>query len=410
MARRYHPTLSALATCLALASQAACGDSGDGDKDTATTPADTSGDGSDTAVESDTASGDDADTGTPPTDATTPDDVDATVPPDTADTVDSSEPDTADTADTGGDDTADTASDADVADDSDTSTGPELAGACPLESRLGGFQAVDDGEYGYTEGTVADAILPVSVLEVVATEGDCVLYRKNNPFCTPTCTGTDTCDYNGECIPYPVNQSLGTVSISGLAVPIAMEPVVPGNLYFATDVPYPPWSGGELVTLTSEPADLPALTLEGVAPMPFTPGDTLWTLTAGQPLTAHWDAPAGPVRTKVELQLLIDQHGNAPGSLRCNFDDDGEATVSAAMLDQLRGLGISGFPSGKLTRQTIDSTTVDLGGGESGCADFAVRMPRGIKVTVSGHIPCKKTADCPSPMVCDVPNETCVDP
>ncbi|MFO0745814.1 MAG: threonine/serine exporter family protein [Myxococcota bacterium] len=345
----------ALAATFALA---ACGDSGGDAHDTTAT---------DSAVATDTAATTDAGDATTTPDATT----DATA-VDSADSEpgDTSAPDIAPDADDAtttpdADDAtatpdADATTDADDATDAgDTATGPDLAGACPLATRLGGFQVVDDGEFGYAEGTISDSVLPVAVLEVVATDAECTLYQKKNPFCSPPCNASQTCDYSGTCIPYPAPQDLGDVTLTGLdGGTVVMHPVQPGNLYYATDIPYPPWTAGAALQLTTAGGAFAALTLDGVAPTAFTPTETTWSLSAGQPLTVHWDAPTGPVATKVELQLLIDQHGNAPGSLRCLFDDDGEGTVSAAILDQLRNLGISGFPSGKLTRQTVDSTAV----------------------------------------------------
>ena len=75
----------------------------------------------------------------------------------------------------------------------DATTAPDLAGPCPLASRHGGLEVVDDGEYGWIDGTVEDGVLPVSVLEVVATEGDCRLYKKTNPFCDPPCDPGEAC-------------------------------------------------------------------------------------------------------------------------------------------------------------------------------------------------------------------------
>lgn len=308
------------------------------------------------------------------------------------------------------DDTSDVSPDGDDGDTSDadgeTSTGPELAGACPLPSRLGGFTVVDDGEYGYISGEIANGVLPVSVLEIVTTIGDCTLYRKENPFCEGTCSPSDTCDYNGECIPFPLPQDLGTATVTGLEGGDAVMSV--GPTYFATELPYPPWTGGAALTLRSTGGFFTALALDGVAPQTFSISDTTWTVNRGQPITARWSAPSGEVETHVELQLLIDQHGNAPASVKCNFADDGEGEVPAAIIDAMLDSGVSGFPSGKLVRQTVDSMTIKAGE-LTGCADFAARAPRSVKVNVSGFTPCTNDNQCPDGQTCNEPIETCVD-
>jgi len=294
----------------------------------------------------------------------------------------------------------------DTIEDTDTSTGPALGGPCALADRVGGFAVVDDGEYGYISGEVADAVLPVAVLAVVTTSGECTLYRKENPFCEPPCGPGDTCDYDGACIPYPIPQDLGDVTVSGLeGGNVDMNPLGDPPIYYATEIPYPPWQPGAAITIKSTGGVRTPLDMTGVGPQTFSVTDTAWTIQRGQPLTAHWAAPSGPVDTRVELQLLIDQHGNAPASVKCDFDDDGEAEVPVAIINALLDSGVSGFPSGRLTRQTFDSMAIG-----AFCADFAVRAPRNVKITVSGHTPCLHDNQCPSGQTCDEAIETCVDP
>jgi len=400
-----------LAICLLGA--AACGDDGATQDAADTTAADSTTTSDTTSAPADAVTSDGASATDTTPDTTDPSDVADTTTPDDVTTPDAPDaldvPDVPDTSDTS--DPADTSEPADTTDGAgDTASPPDLGGACPLAERLGGFQAVDDGEYGYVDGTVDDHVLPVSVLELVASEGDCRLFKRTNPFCDPPCGGGQTCDYDGACLPYPAPQDLGTVTISGLdGDPIVMHPVQPGNLYYNTELFYPPWTPGARVSLVTTGGAYAPMSAEGVAPDPLDPSATTWTLTAGQPLVVAWDAPAGAVPARVELQLLIDQHGNAPASLRCDFADDGQGTVPTAILEQLRGMGVSGFPSGKLVRQTLDRADVVAGGETIGCMDFAVRTPRNIKVVVSGHVPCTKDADCPDGKTCDEALETCID-
>ncbi|MCC6622002.1 MAG: hypothetical protein IT385_12140 [Deltaproteobacteria bacterium] len=378
--------LTAVLTLALAASLAACGGGSSSDDATPTdaTPVDAADTSPDVAPE--TSTSDDAVT----TDSTTP-------PPDVADAPDASDADA----------TTDTTPDApDVTDAADAIPGPALAGPCPLERRLGGFQVVDDGEYGWVDGTVDDAVLPVSVLTLVATEGDCRLWKKTNPFCDPPCAPGQACAHDGACIPHPEPQDLGTVTVTGLAGPVVMTPIQPGNLYYATDVPYPPWTPGAALALSTTGGAIPAFALAGVGPEPLAPTASQWTLAPGQPLEVAWAPPAAAEPpTRVELSLLIDQHGNSPASLRCDLVDDGQATVPSAILEALRSAGVSGFPSGRLVRQTVDHVTLP---DSDGCVDFAARSPRAIRVVVSGHTPCTKEQDCPDGQTCDEAVETCV--
>ena len=64
--------------------------------------------------------------------------------------------------------------------------------------------------------------------------------------------------------------------------------------------------------------------------------------------------------------------------------------------------GVSGYPSGQLSRTTIDSTAVD-----GGCVELRVSSPRNVPIAVSGHRPCERDEDCSEPLRCDVGTNTC---
>src|SRR5436190_4410364 len=112
---------------------------------------------------------------------------------------------------------SDDSSPGETGDDSDTSAEIDpatvpLAGECAMADDYGGFAVIADGKDGWVEGKVADGVVPVSVLETIADDGDCQLLRRNNPFCDPGCAAGETCNFDGECVPYPADQDLGTVT------------------------------------------------------------------------------------------------------------------------------------------------------------------------------------------------------
>ena len=104
----------------------------------------------------------------------------------------------------------------------------------------------------------------------------------------------------------------------------------------------------------------------------------------------------------VRVDVNIDQHGNSPVVLQCDFPDTGSAVISAALVDALLTSGVSGYPNGRISRRTVDSAPVG-----DGCMEFIVASPRGPDVRVIGHTPCKSDTDCPEGETCNVAVETC---
>jgi len=287
--------------------------------------------------------------------------------------------------------------------DSDTPDASEvtLAGACALDVDYGGFTVSDDG----VQGVVADGVVPISVLEAIATDGDCQLMRRNNPYCHPACDPGFTCDFDGECLPYPVNQDLGIVSIDGLASPVTLEPVFPGNTYYDTSLPAPPFEAGALVTLRMPEGVYGPATLYGVGVETIAPLDDEWVVEAGVDMQVRWEPPTGDVhRGEIALRVNIDQHGTTPGTLWCSFEDDGEGTVPAGILATLVQTGVTGFPSGSLARLTQDHTAA-----AAGCMDFAVSSSATVRVDVIGYTSCVSDADCPDGQECNEELQICED-
>jgi hypothetical protein len=288
----------------------------------------------------------------------------------------------------------------------DTAGPPEaaaLAGACPSATDLGGFTVDAYEDYTAVSGEVDDGVVPASVLTEAVTEGECALYTRENPYCSPSCSGDEVCDTDGTCLPYPLAQDLGRVTIAGLAARVRMDPVEPGNTYFDTTLPHPGFAPGDAVELTTEGADFPSFTLHGYGVTQLIPGEATWTLTAGDATTLTWDAPGGATPAAVELTLSVDQHGATPAQLSCTFADDGAGEVPAGVVTALVDAGVTGYPQGSLVRRTMDRVELD-----AGCADLRVGwVTRPDDVTVTGHTPCGRDEDCPEGQTCDTAIETC---
>ena len=291
----------------------------------------------------------------------------------------------------------------------DTGTGLDpatvaLDGTCPLASDRGGFIVAAYEDYSIVDGRVADAVVPMTVLEELDVEGDCVLYRRNNPHCEGGCEPDETCDFNGECLPYPQDQDLGHVTVKGLSADVGMDPGTPGAHYFDTSLPHPGFEADALVRLDSSGV-YGEQTLFGVGVETLVLGESVWTLNGGSQLHVSWEPPVGLARGEVVLRANIDQHGTSPASVVCVFEDDGTGVVPASMVTALVDAGVSGFPSGSLTRQTGDRVDID-----GACMDFTVASPRRQdEVRVEGFTPCDEPSDCPPGQQCNLEIELCED-
>lgn len=242
-----------------------------------------------------------------------------------------------------------------------------LRGACPTETLLGGF-TVDVGQFfSFVEGKVANGIVPSTIVEDLDQEGACKFGRRHNPVCNPPCSPSFACDFDGQCIPYPLAQDVGTVTVTGLNEdPIVLTPLQPGNKYSDTNVPHPVFDLGDEVRLRSTPGVFGELSLDGVGSGSLVAGEPVWNVTRDQDLSLTWDVLSG-AQTGVALVLEVDQHGNTPARITCDFEDIGQGTVPLRLINALLDAGITGFPSGGLHRRTADSMEVP-----GGCVELLV--------------------------------------
>ncbi len=278
-----------------------------------------------------------------------------------------------------------------------------LEGACSMATDYGGFVVDALEDYSTVSGSVSDGVVPMTVLEEVAVEGDCRALRRNNPFCDPPCESGQACDFDGECVPYPETQDLGTVTIAGLGDAVVMEPVSPGYTYFDTSVGHPAYQPDVLVELQTSAGPWGPLTLHGVGVEQLVPTQETWLVAEGEDLAITWEPPTGLARSHVLLRVTIDQHGTTPISLECTFDDDGEGIIPGAITELLVTAGVTGFPNGSLVRRTADR--VELG--EDACAEFVVSSTRSPDVRVDGYTPCNDDEDCPDGQECNEALEIC---
>jgi hypothetical protein len=212
------------------------------------------------------------------------------------------------------------------------------------------------------------------------------------------CQQGETCDFDddgdglGDCIPFPTNQDMGTVSVCGMNEDVVMAPVAPPQ-YFDSTVPHPVTDPGQLIELKTHgtlfgDGDI-TLHGVGVAPMELSEAERTWVVREGQDLPVTWNSAGGSLRSEINVRVNIDQHGASPVDLYCDFPDTGSGVLPSSLLDTLINFGVTGFPNGTVTRRTVDSTDV-----AGGCVQFEVSSAASPSVRVDGYIPCVTDQDC----------------
>ncbi len=280
-----------------------------------------------------------------------------------------------------------------------------LDGTCALEDDYGGFVVEVYEDLSNVEGAVSDGVVPESVLENILEDNGCVLWRQNLAYCDGGCDAGYVCDFEGNCLPYPSNQDLGTVSIGGLGTDVAMEPVTPGYTYYDTSLAHPAFTGGELIALRMPAGTYGPVTLHGVGVEPLAGLGDGWFVEDGVDTIITWDPPtASVVRSDIVVKVRIDLHGSTPLTLACTWEDTGSGTIPGKVMAQMVAGGVTGFPQGFIWRRTADKAEV----GE-GCMDLVVSSPREVEVDVANFTPCLTDEDCPKGQECDVEFQICVD-
>lgn len=269
-----------------------------------------------------------------------------------------------------------------------------LGGECPLGERVGVFDVILEEQYSAINGEIRAALVQTIIIGEPAIEGECRLLTAENPFCDPPCGGGEVCTNESQCAQFPERITVGTVNITGMEVPVAMEPAADLR-YFETELPHPVIAAGTEIGLQADGLDLMGHgfgALANVSPVLQVAPETDMEVT--------WDAEDAEAHVRIEVN--IDQHGISPATLYCDVPDTGSYSVPAALIDALFASGVSGFPSANLYRQTIDSTN-----GPSGCVEFRIRARTSTEVEVEGHTACNTDMDCPPGQTCNILIQTC---
>ncbi len=255
-----------------------------------------------------------------------------------------------------------------------------------------------EGKSAYTAvlGKVYGGAVPATVLWTVAVDsGGCQLSTPRVPFCSPGCGGSAACVQDGQCQPYPGAVNLGRVQVTGLGTgSFSMDPISgsyqPGA---AVSLPYPPFTEGAAVAVSTVGGGLPALSLtsHGIAPLDLRGSHTL---TSGQPLAVAWTAAADPTASEIEVALDISHHGGSKGKITCRVPDTGSLEIPASQVDGLLSLGVAGFPTIIVTR--VASARAD------GASGVSLRVTSSVEraVEIPGLRSCTGNQECPAGQTC----------
>jgi hypothetical protein len=247
-------------------------------------------------------------------------------------------------------------------------------------------------------GKVYDAPNPTNVTWVDgASAAGCVLRTPKIPFCEPECADDDVCTGEGVCQPRANAVDVGKVRVENVSTvdgsldfelaQVAFTYQVPGAVKLA----YPPFAELDTVRLQAAGGAGSAFALEAPAltPMVLT-GDTP-KLDRGQPFTVTWAPPLDATRSVIQVVLNISHHGGTSGKIDCEVPDTGSLTIPAELISGLVDVGVSGWPTVKLTRHSSGTAQTAWG-----LVSLGVDSPYERPIEIPGIESCDLPADCAS--------------
>lgn len=233
--------------------------------------------------------------------------------------------------------------------------------------------------------------------------GDCALKATKTLACNPDCGSGSLCVDLNKCQLEPDAIGVGTVTFTGFkaaaggAAAVAMNPTSATILNYQLPseprLAFPPSGEGELVTLQaagSADAGPFSLSAKGIAPL-VVPEDTL-VLADGAPLNLQW-TKAGVAGSRMWIEVNITNHGAHAGKISCETDDDGSLVVAGNLVDGLKALGVSGFP-------TVDLTRISRGTGAGTGVELVFESKVTREISIPGVISCSSDEDCPTGKTC----------
>ena len=244
---------------------------------------------------------------------------------------------------------------------------------------------------GYTTaiGRFFDGAQPeILALEPRLEQAECTLFVPKAPFCNVPCAPA-VCTSDDVCTDYPMPRAVGTLKLDGLGAAVSMEPTSSLLVYQSPSLAYPPCEPGAPVSASATGVALQAdciapLTLLGPDPLP---------IVAGSPLHLSWLAADDTSHSRLRIKLDVSHHGGSKGEIDCEVPDTGSYDIPAAMLTELLGLGLAGFPTINLNRVAL--------GADVGNPHLSLVLSSDITRAVdTGIVSCVDATTCPDGQSC----------
>jgi hypothetical protein len=270
---------------------------------------------------------------------------------------------------------------------------------CALDQRVGQFSIELAERYTSISGQVFDGVAPKDVPVEVLSDADCRLLRAPQPECDPGCEpSTQACAEGNTCVPRPVAHDLGTVTITGMAVPLVLHANPVTQSYSnppSPPLPQPGFAPGADLRLASSGGDYAPIALRGWGVSALSGVQSPIPVRRGVPTEVAWEAPADAGPARVHLELNINHHGSNKSWIECDVADTGAATLAVGVVDALFGAGESGYPTLTVTRRTATSAPI-----APGCVELLVSSQSTSDVQLDDLVSCSSATDCNPGQTC----------
>ena len=233
-----------------------------------------------------------------------------------------------------------------------------------------------------------------------AKSGSCTLLTPKAPFCEPACGSGATCVSENKCQDYPKAVAAGKVTVTGIktkagATEFTMDPQnksyqPAGGLV----LDFPPFAEGDAVLFSAAGDTVTAaftIPAKGIRQLQIL-NDSI-VLADGKAISLQWTPPANPANSIVSVLVDISHHGGTKGKIECAGPDNGALEISAALVDQLKALGVSGFPKIEIARRAV-------GKSPDNNAELVLESMVNMALNIPGLISCGDDVDCPDGKTC----------
>lgn len=258
-------------------------------------------------------------------------------------------------------------------------------------------------------GKVYDGATPAPyVAWALVSAANCTVYGIRVPFCEGGCSNS-VCAAENTCQPYPAPRSVGEVTLSGVKTVDGRDTVTllgKNESYRTGDgttLAYPAFAEGDLVQLRATGGDGAAFTIEARGISALDVRVSSLTLSKTSAIELRWTGANASVGSAVSANLNLSHHGGSTGYLACEgVADTGALTIPPELVSQLIDLGVAGFPTLTVTRESIGYAATAKGRVALVLSSEFVRT-----LAVEGFTSCETDAECAPPERCHGEKKLC---